>query len=80
MINMSFQYYFSSGMEIFLRIYISYYYHSLYSIITPSNIYPINYKIINSKKVTSSNINFQNIPNYTKYLNASKFKTFNIQL
>ena len=66
-------YYFSKGTEIFHRLQISYYYHSLYAVIY--NIYPINYKTYNSKRVESLRFIIKNISNHIKYLNASKFKT-----
>ena len=61
-------------MEIFLRLYISYYYHSIYSLITPYNKYPVNYETNISIRIKSSKFIIHSISNLTKYLIASKFK------
>ncbi len=66
---------FLEGREIFRRISLScYYYHFLYSAISPYNRYPINFKTTNSEKVISPNVIIHSISNPTKYLVTSESK------
>ena len=70
----------SKGTEIYLLFYLTYYLSSLYSLPATYNIYPIINETDVPNKAKSSCGFIQIISNITKYLNTSKFKTFNIQL
>lgn len=66
---------FSVGKEIILHNFIFNFYHSIYSSITFSYYYPINYETINSKNLRTAKYIIQRISYRTNHLIVLKPKT-----
>ena len=66
---------FFEGMEIILRHQIFFYFHSKYSLISPSKIYPKNYKTDISKNLRTAKEIIHSITYLTNHLIVSKPKT-----